>query len=62
MDLRICPRCEKEYDRKEMYFSRDCHGIPYRLLCWKCNEEIEDTIGYDGAYYTEADECIDEYY
>ena len=43
-------------------FSRDCHGIPFRLLCIDCYEKIMDEIGYDGEYYTELDECLDEYW
>lgn len=59
-DLRVCPVCEREVERKDMNFSRDCHGIPFRLLCWECLEKIYEEKGYDGEYYTEADECIDE--
>lgn len=59
-DLRICPVCEREVERKNMNFSRDCHGIPFRLLCWECLEKIYEEKGYDGEYYTELDECIDE--
>jgi len=55
---RICPVCGKEVDREDMEFTRDCHGIPFRLVCWDCYDEIMDE-GYDGQYYTEADECLD---
>lgn len=58
-DLRMCPECGKEYDRKDMEFSRDCHGITYRLLCFDCLERIYEEKGFDGEYYTEADECLD---
>lgn len=58
-DMRICPVCNKEYDRKDMNFSRDCHGITYRLLCFDCLEKIYEEKGYDGEYYDEADECLD---
>ena len=58
-DPRICPECGKEYDRSEMNFSKDCNGIPFRLLCFGCLERIYEKKGYDGEYYTEADECID---
>lgn len=61
-DIRVCPVCEKEVERKDMNFSRDCHGITFRLLCWDCLEKIYEEKGYDGEYYTEADECIDEDY
>ena len=57
-DLRQCPCCEGIYERSDMQFTRDCHGITYRLVCLNCYDVcMED--GYDGAYYTETDECID---
>lgn len=68
-----CPVCGKkiEYDecfRGVMYLndncvavmSYDCHGIPFRTICSSCNDKIMDEKGYDGEYYTELDECIDE--
>jgi NADH pyrophosphatase NudC (nudix superfamily) len=58
-NIRICPKCGKKVPREDMAFSRDCHGIAFRLLCIPCLEKIEETIGYDGEYYTEADECLD---
>nr|UWD69058.1 MAG: zinc-ribbon domain protein [Bacteriophage sp.] len=48
-----CPVCGKEFQREDMTFTRDCHGITFRLVCFDC---------YDGAYYSEADECIEEDY
>ena len=61
MDKRTCPVCGKEVERADMNFTRDCHGIPYRLVCWDCYDSLMEK-GYDGQYYTEADECLDEYY
>ena len=60
-DKRICPECEKEVDRSDMQFTRDCHGITFRLLCYKCYDKVM-AKGYDGQYYTEADECLDYEY
>ena len=57
-DMRICPVCGKEVDRWDMLFTRDCHGITFRLVCFDCYDELMEK-GYDGEYYTEADECID---
>ena len=57
-DVRTCPVCDKQVDRSDMEFTRDCHGIVYRLVCWKCYQKLM-AKGYDGAYYTEADECLD---
>lgn len=57
-DKRICPVCGKEVDRADMQFTRDCHGITYRLVCFDCYDKLM-AEGYDGEYYSEEDECID---
>lgn len=57
-DPRICPVCNREVERADMEFTRDCHGITYRLVCYDCYDKLM-AKGYDGAYYTEADECLD---
>ena len=59
--IRICPTCNRTVKRGEMDFTTDCHGIPFRLVCNKCYEKLM-AHGYDGQYYTEADECIDYRY
>jgi len=58
MDERICPVCEKTVERHDMLFTRDCHGIVFRLVCYECYDKLMEK-GYDGEYYTEADECIE---
>lgn len=60
-DIRICPTCGKKVPREEMQFTHDCHGITYRRVCFDCYEKLM-AKGYDGEYYTEADECLDEDY
>ena len=60
-DIRECAYCGKQVKRNYMQFTKDCHGIPFRLVCLDCYWKLMDK-GYDGQYYTEADECIDEYY
>ena len=60
-DMRICPVYGKEVERNDMSFTRDCHGITFRLVCYGCWEKLMEK-GYDGQYYSEADECIDEDY
>ena len=57
-DTRICPVCGRETPREDMDFTYDCHGIPYRLVCYGCYDKLMDK-GYDGEHYTEADECLD---
>lgn len=59
--MRICPVCWREVDRADMLFTRDCHGIIYRLVCFNCWERLMEK-GYDGEYYDETDECLDEEY
>ena len=60
-DIRICPVCGKEVERADMDFTRDCHGIPFRLLCWRCYQAAM-AKGYDGTYYDERDEQIEADY
>lgn len=60
-DVRICPTCGKEVVRDDMLFTHDCHGIVFRLVCFDCYEKLM-AKGYDGQYYDEADECLDEDY
>lgn len=60
-DIRTCPVCEHEVDREDMYFTKDCHGIPFRLVRDRCYQRIMSK-GYDGEYYTEADEQIEDDY
>lgn len=60
-DVRICPTCGKEVVRDDMLFTRDCHGIAFRLVCFDCYEKLM-AKGYDGQYYDEADECLDADY
>ena len=60
-DIRICPECGREVERSEMDFTRDCHGITFRLLCFDCYEKAMSK-GYDGEYYDEMDEQIDDDY
>ena len=57
-DIRTCPVCGHPVQRSDMQFTRDCNGIPFRLVCWDCYDQLM-AKGYDGEYYTEADENID---
>lgn len=60
-DIRQCPACGKMVPRFDMDFTRDCHGIPFRLVCSGCWQRLM-ARGYDGEYYTEADEQIEPDY
>ena len=61
-EKRTCQVCQKEFPRSSMSWTHDCHGIPFRLVCLECYDKVMEENGYDGEYYTEADECIDEDY
>lgn len=56
-----CKICKKMFPRHDMTFTYDCHGIPYRLVCFDCCEKAMEK-GYDGERYTQYDECLDVYY
>lgn len=60
-DWRVCPICRKERLREDMIFTRDCHGITFRLVCLMCYPKAM-ARGYDGEYYTEFDEQIEADY
>ena len=60
-DVRICPVCEKEVERADMNFTKDCHGIAFRLACFNYYRRIM-AKGYDGEYYDEGDEQIEADY
>lgn len=60
-ELRTCPVCGGEVYRDEMLYTKDCHGITFRLVCWNCYNRLMEK-GYDGEYYDEADEQIDDDY
>ena len=57
-DERICQCCNRLVDRSDMDFTHDCHGIPFRLVCFDCYDRLMEK-GYDGEYYTALDECLD---
>ena len=57
-----CPVCGKPFERGTGSWTYDCHGIRFRYVCDDCWYKImddENGKGYDGEYYTEADECLD---
>lgn len=58
-----CPECGKMVRKMDLMRTFDCHGIPFRHVCPDCYEKIMNgSKGYDGEYYTEADECLDSDY
>ena len=60
-DIRECQNCGKKVERKNMLFTNDCHGITFRLVCRRCYEKLMEK-GYDGEYYDESDEQIEDDY
>lgn len=61
IEARICPECEKKVAKMDMAFTRDCRGIPFRNVCHDCYMKLM-AKGYDGEYYSETDEWIDDDY
>ena len=61
-ELCECPVCNKQVKRDEMTWTNDCHGIVFRKVCFNCWDYIMSTKGYDGEYYSDADENIYEDY
>ena len=58
-DERECKYCGKVVKRGDMEFTRDCYGIPFRLVCYDCYEKLMEK-GYDGERYIAGiDENID---
>ena len=56
----ICPECNKEFPRVDMEYTKDCHGITFRLVCFSCWKKImRSKKSYDGEYYDERDENLD---
>lgn len=56
-DIRTCQCCNKKIKRSDMLFTKDCHGITYRLVCYNCYKKLMDK-GYDGEYYDVSDENL----
>ena len=61
-EKRICHVCQKEFPKSCLTWTHDCHGIPFHLVCSECYGKIMEENGYDGEYYDETQECIDEDY
>lgn len=60
-NVQICECCERKVSREDMLWTRDCHGIVFRLVCKPCWEKLM-AEGYDGEPYSELDECLDSDY
>jgi len=58
---RECRECKTLFERNEMTFTHDCQGIKFRLVCYRCYNKVMEK-GYDGQYYDERDECLDDKY
>lgn len=57
-----CQNCGKEFDRSDMQFTRDCYGIPFRLVCLDCYDKLMED-GFDGERYIDGiDENVDDYW
>lgn len=47
---RVCGCCGALVERSEIRYTKDCHGITYRLVCVECYPRLM-AKGYDGKYY-----------
>ena len=61
MNTKTCPVCRQVYNREDMLYTKDCHGIVLRLVCYQCYEKLM-MRGFDGEFYSEIDEQIEEDY
>lgn len=43
-DIRTCPVCGHTVQRSDMQFTRDCNGIPFRLVCWDWQKAMTGNI------------------
>ena len=39
-DIRTCQCCNKKIAHSDMLFTKDCHGITYRLVCYNCYKKL----------------------
>ena len=60
-DIRTCPVCEHEVDREDMYFTKDCHGIPFRLTLMQEVVASNTTGIVESVTQFQKDAVIDEY-
>lgn len=58
-NMDFCTECGCIVDCADMLWTHDCHGILFRKLCVDCYNDTMESKGYDGEYYTDADECLD---
>lgn len=49
-NVRTCSGCEKLFVRNNLNFTRDCHGVVFRLACPTCYPKMMAN-GYDGEAY-----------
>ena len=55
-DLQTCMNCGEFHDRNDLTWINDNYGIPYKKVCDKCYEEVNEQIrnnhyGRDLTYY-----------
>lgn len=58
---RIIEAENREDAMQNVFYGNDGIDIAFRLVCFNCYEKLM-AKGYDGQYYDEADECLDEDY
>lgn len=61
LDVRWCDNCGKACSSWDMEWTYDCQGIPFQHVCPACYDKLMGK-GYDGQYYDERDENLQEEY
>jgi predicted 3-demethylubiquinone-9 3-methyltransferase (glyoxalase superfamily) len=49
----LCQHCKKERNRQDLTWVKDRYGIPYKLVCDNCFDEVEESINrweFDESY------------
>ena len=52
VDMHTCPVCNEKCGKQYMRWTKDCHVVPFRLVCQDCYPAAMEK-GYDGELYHE---------
>lgn len=44
MDKQLCMSCKIEFDKEDLTWVNDNYGIPYKKVCYDCEEEVTREI------------------
>lgn len=63
-DMRLCQACKGEYFKDDLVMVCDNYGIPYKLVCSSCLEEVQEearSFCYDSMMIGEYLYDVEEY-